>query len=560
MGLAETTQHLKRYKDIAGLIWKYGGSDIIKGIEAEEFVEELTLSEDSANLAEELPNDLEALGPTYVKFGQFLSTRADLLPQAYLDALQRLQDDVDPIPAKDVVRIFTEELGVRPEKAFVEFDIEPLAAASLGQTHRAVMRNGRVVVVKIQRPGIRKQIADDLDAFEDMARLAEENTEAGKRFMIHTTVKEFRASMLRELDYRREAQNLLTMGKNLQEFENIIVPRPVDSFTTDRVLTMEFIEGKKVTSISPLRMMEIDSESLADELLKAYLKQIVVDGFYHADPHPGNVFLTSLNQVALLDLGMVAWISQEKRPDLLRLLIALSDGDGSKTTECIERLGTQRQDYNEEGLRTAVTTFVMTHQDSELQDLETGKMVLGLTAIASDNGITLPNEFVMIGKTLMNLDQVGLALSKNFNPSASIRRHLGELMQRERVQELSLSSIYSAFVETKEFAEELPARANKILENLSNNKFTINAEVFDEQYMMYGFQKIANRLTVGLVLAALIIGAALMMNVSTSFTLLGYPGIAIIFFLLAAIMGMVLIWRIMFNDVEANVAKKRVQP
>ena len=557
MGLAETTQHLKRYKDIAGLIWKYGGSDIVKGIEAEDFVEEATLSGDAENLADDLPKDLENLGPTYVKFGQFLSTRADLLPQSYLDALQRLQNDVEPIPSDEVVRIFTEELGVRPEKAFVEFDREPLAAASLGQTHRAVMRNGRIVVVKIQRPGIRKQIADDLDAFEDMARLAEEKTEAGKRFMIHTTVKEFRSSMLRELDYRREAQNLLTMGKNLEEFENIIVPRPVESFTTDRVLTMEFIEGKKITSISPLRKLELDSEALADELLKAYLKQIVVDGFYHADPHPGNVFLTSLDEIALLDLGMVAWIPQEKRPDLLRLLMALSDGDGSKTTEFIERLGTKRHDYNEEGLSSAVTTFVMTHQDTQMQDLQTGRMVLGLTALASDNGITLPNEFVMIGKTLMNLDQVGLAISKNFNPSAAIRRHLAELMQRERAQDLSLSSIYGTFVETKEFAEELPGRANRILENLSNNSFSVKAEVFDEHYLMFGLQKIANRLTVGLVLAALIVGAALMMNVSTSWTLLGYPGIAIIFFLLAAMMGLILVWRIMFHDVEASKANRK---
>ena len=552
MGLAETAQHLKRYRDIVGLIWKYGGSDIIRKIDAEEYVEEVVLDAETKALAEELPDDLERLGPTYVKFGQFLSTRSDLLPDSYIEALQRLQDNVDPLPFEIISRIFTEELGVRPDKAFVEFEHEPIAAASLGQVHRAVMRDGRIVVVKVQRPDIRAQIAADLDAFEDIARLVEERTEAGKRFMLHTTVKEFRASMLRELDYRSEAQNLLTMERNLAEFEHIVIPRPIEGFTTDRVLTMEFIEGKKITSISPLRKLEIDSTQLADELLKAYLKQIVVDGFYHADPHPGNVFLTSLNDIALLDLGMVAWIPKDKRPDLLRLLMALSDGDGSRAADYIVHLGTTTRDYNEAGLRSAVTTFVATHQDTKLREIQTGRVVLGLTAIAADNGIRLPNEFVMIGKTLMNLDRVGIALSKNFNPNESIRRHLLELMQQERSQELSLSSIYDALVETKEFMEELPSRANRLMEHLANNSFTVNAEVFDETYLMVGLQKIANRLTVGLVLAALIVGAALMMDVSTSFTLFGYPGIAMIFFLLAGIMGMTLVYRILFYDEAAK--------
>lgn len=552
MGLAETAQHLKRYRDIAGLIWKYGGSDIVRKIDAEAYVDDVVLDSKGKALAEELPDDLERLGPTWVKFGQFLSTRSDLLPDPYIEALQRLQDNVSPLPWETISRTFTEELGVRPDKAFVEFDHEPIASASLGQVHRGVLRDGRIVVVKVQRPDIRSQIAADLDAFEDIARLIEEKTEAGKRFMLHTTVKEFRASMLRELDYRREAQNLLTMERNLEDFEHIVVPRPIEAFTTDRVLTMEFIEGQKITSISPLRKLEIDSAQLADELLKAYLKQIVVDGFYHADPHPGNVFLTSLNDIALLDLGMVAWVPKDKRPDLLRLLMALSDGDGTRAADYIVGLGTKTRDYDEQGLRSAVTNFVAMHENAKLREIQTGRVVLGLTAIAADNGVRLPNEFVMIGKTLMNLDRVGLALSQNFNPNESIRRHLLELVQQERSEELSLASIYDTLVESKEFIEELPSRANRLLESLADNNFTVHADVFDEKYLMVGLQKIANRLTVGLVLAALIVGAALMMDVSTTFTLFGYPGIAMIFFLLAGIMGMTLVYRILFYDEAAK--------
>ena len=553
MSVIETVKHLKQYKDILTLLWKYGDSNLVKGIDADGLLdEEIALDKDTIAKAEELPDDLEKLGPTWVKFGQFLSTRSDLLPAPYIEALQRLQDHVDPIPFDQVEKIITEELGARISRLFVEFDNEPLGSASLGQTHKGVMRNGRVVVVKVQRPDIRTQISDDLEAFQDIAEVVEEYSELGKRFMLKTTVEEFRAAMLRELDYRREAQNLKTLEENLKEFDEILVPRPVENFTTSRVLTMEFIEGKKITSISPLRKLEVDTEELADVLLKAYLKQIVVDGFYHADPHPGNVFLTSLDQIALLDLGMVAWIPKNMRPNLLGLLIAVSEGDGEKAASSVAAIGKRLPEFDHEALISDVTTFVAQNQTSNLEQMEIGRLVLALTAMAAKNGLRLPKEFVMIGKTLMNLDQVGLALSKTFNPNEAIRRHLSELMQRERIKDFSLTSLYSAFVETKEFTERLPQRANRLMENLSNNEFSIHAKVIDEKYFMVGLQKIANRLTIGLVLAAIIVGAALMMKVETSFRIFGYPGIAIVFFLLAAIIGLVLIYRILFYDEETK--------
>ena len=553
MGLAESVRHLKQYKDILKLLWKYGDSDLVKGIGTDDVLdEEIALEADTLARAEELPDDLEKLGPTWIKFGQFLSTRSDLLPAPYINALQRLQDDVETVPFEEIEKIISEELGVRISRAFVEFDREPLAAASLAQTYRGVMRNGRVVAVKVQRPEIRRQIADDLDAFQSIAEWLEERTEIGKRFMLKTTVEEFRTTMLRELDFRREAQNLKMLEENLKEFEEILVPRPVEDFTTSRVLTMEFIEGRKITSISPLRKLELDTGELADTLLKAYLKQIVVDGFYHADPHPGNVFLTSMNRIALLDLGMVAWIPKEMRPKLLRLLIALSEGDGGKAVHALVALGTPLANFDEEGLTSDVTAFVARHQTSTLEELEIGRLVLGLTAMAAEKGLRLPKEFVMIGKTLMNLDQVGLALSKDFNPNEAIRRHLADLMRREQMEVTSLTSLYDSFVETKDFMARLPERGNRILENLANNKLSINAKVIDERYFMVGLQKIANRLTVGLVLAAIIIGAALMMQVETSFRIYGYPGIAIVFFLLAAVIGLILIGRIFFSDEESR--------
>jgi predicted unusual protein kinase regulating ubiquinone biosynthesis (AarF/ABC1/UbiB family) len=246
MVLSLKPAHLKRYKDIAVLLVKYGRADLAKGIGIDEELARPSAAEAVPPKAEELARDLEKLGPTFIKLGQLLSTRADLLPVAYIDALARLQDDVEPFSFAEVERIVTEELGARISKAFAEFDAAPLAAASLGQVHRAVLRDGRVVAVKVQRPGVREQIIDDLDAFTEIAQLLDRHLEAGHLYQFEKVVEEFRKSILRELDYRREAQNLVTLSENLAEFDRIVVPSPILDFTTGRILTMDFVFGQKI--------------------------------------------------------------------------------------------------------------------------------------------------------------------------------------------------------------------------------------------------------------------------------------------------------------------------
>ncbi|CAN5150548.1 hypothetical protein BH18GEM1_BH18GEM1_17430 [soil metagenome] len=220
------------------------------------------------------------------KLGQLLSTRADLLPLPYLEALARLQDRVEAFPFEAVEEIVQTELGVRLSKAFASFDPKPLAAASLGQVHHAALRDGRPVAVKVQRPAIRQQIVEDLAVLEEIADFLDRRTDWGWRYGFVGLLDEFRKTLLRELDYRQEAANLVSLGKNLAEYERIIVPQPVDDYTTERVLTMDFVRGKKVTALGPLGRLEMDGEPLADELFKAYLQQTLVDGLFHADPHP----------------------------------------------------------------------------------------------------------------------------------------------------------------------------------------------------------------------------------------------------------------------------------
>jgi ubiquinone biosynthesis protein len=321
MILSLKPKHLKRYKDIALLLIKHGRSDVVKHAGLHDALDmdvspETTIGEAKAD---ELAQDLEKMGPTFIKLGQLLSTRADFLPPAYIHALTRLQDKIEPFPFEQVEAIVSGELGVRISKAFSEFQQKPLATASLGQVHRATMLDGRVVVVKVQRPGIREIIAEDMEVLGEIAGFLDKHTEWGKRYEFSKMLEELRRSVWRELDYRQEASNLATLGANLLEFPEIVVPAPIEAFTTSRVLTMEYISGTKITELSPLARLEFKGADLAEELFHAYLKQILVDGFFHADPHPGNVFLTDDHRIALLDLGMVGHITSQLQENLLQL-------------------------------------------------------------------------------------------------------------------------------------------------------------------------------------------------------------------------------------------------
>jgi len=546
-------ERLKRYKDVTLLLVKYGRSDLVKQAGLEDHLElsEHDLSE-TAPKAEELAADLEKLGPTFIKLGQLLSTRADLLPSPYLEALTRLQDRVEPFAYEEVDRIVSGEIGVRISKAFADFDPQPLAAASLAQVHRASMRDGREVVVKVQRPNIREQIVEDLEALGQIAQFLDAHTELGKRYDFENMLNGLRSSLLRELDFKLEASNLITFSENLREFEQIIIPEPVEDFCTSRVLTMEYLQGKKITDLSPLRLMEIDGPGLARELFRAYLKQILLDGFVHADPHPGNVFLTEDDQIALLDLGMVVRLLPSFRDNVLRLLLAISEGRGDEAADVTIRMGEPKSRFDKTDFTKRIGELVAEHGEASLSRLNSGQVVLEITKISADCWFRLPSEFTMVAKTLLNLDRVVFALDPGFEPTAIIRQRAMEILQRNLMQSIAPNNLIGGVVEIKEFVEKLPGRVNKILDTIGNNEFKVDVNAIDEKIVLEGLQKVANRISLGLILAALIVGAAMLMRVETPFKIFGYPGFAMIFFLIAAIAGVALVVTIVMTDVKAR--------
>lgn len=541
--------HLSQYRNIFLLLWKYGNADWVKNAGAEDLLIESDAAEDDSDAApEQFVADLEAMGPTFIKFGQLLSGRPDLLPQPYLEALDKLQDNVEPFSFAEVEKIVEEELGVRISKAFESFEAIPLASASLGQVHWAVLRDGREVAVKIQRPGIRQKIKEDIEALESAADWVEKHTEFGRRFEPGKLMHHFHKVLVQELDYQLEAHHLEKLGNNLKDFRRIVVPSPVWDYTTGRVLTMDFIKGKKITKITPLRKMEIEGHALAEELFQAYLRQLVNDGFMHADPHPGNIHLTADNRLALFDLGMIANISPEYQENYLKLLLAIGDGRSNDAADVILSISRHREDCNEKAFREVLSDLVMENMDRTARELKTGRLMLNIIRAASLHGFLLPVELSMIGKTFLNLDQIAATLAPDFNPNEAVRRHSMELMNRHIWKSLTQNHMFSTLLEGKKLLETLPEKLNRIITTVADNDMRLKVDSIDEKYLMAGFQKIANRITLGLILASLVVGAALMMRIPSSFTILGYPGIAMVCFLLAATGAVSLAYQIVFRD------------
>jgi predicted unusual protein kinase regulating ubiquinone biosynthesis (AarF/ABC1/UbiB family) len=551
MGISLKPEHLKRYRDIALLIAKYGRPGLLKQAGLDEVIEDRPSHGKTEETGEALAADLEKLGPTFIKLGQVLSVRYDLLPAAYADALARLQDDVAPFPFEEVERIVNSELGLRMSKAFVEFNPAPIAAASLGQVHRARLRDGRQVAVKVQRPGIHETIADDLDALEEIADWVDTHTDFGRSRHLRDFLDEFRKSLLRELDYRREAQNLVTIRANLEEFEQIVIPKPVDDYTTSRVLTMDYVDGVKITKLSDVAKLELPGKELADELFRAYLKQILIDGFFHADPHPGNVFVTRDKRIALLDLGMVAYIPPQLQTNLTQLVFAISEGRSEDVVTYALHISQRTASFDEAGFTRAVADLVATQQNRTLEQIQVGKIVFAMLEVAARHGLYLAPELGMLGRALLSLDQAGRILDPKFDPNEATRKSAAEIMRQRMAQSVSPGRLFQNVIEVKEFAERLPGRVNRILDALANNDLEIRVQAIDENKLLSGFQKIANRITLGLLMAALIVSAAMLMQVSTSFRILGYPGIAIMFFCLAAIGGVGLMLQILRDDRKA---------
>lgn len=552
-------EKLRRYVKFIAFIMKYRNSYVVEyaagSLNQQDSLQTLEAPEGESENPEELVEDLKKMGPAWVKLGQLLSTRPDMIPPEYMKALATLQEDVSEVPVREIRIVIEEELGVRMSKAFLEFDDKPLASASIGQVHRAVLHSGRVVAVKVQRPGIRSRLADDLSTLREVVDLAVKYSETARMYALDTILEEAEHMLLEELDYRKEAENLVVLGTNLKNFPSIVVPEPVPQYCSSKVLTMDFVRGQKVTTISPVYRTEFDFTPLVDDLVRCYLEQVVVHGFAHADPHPGNVYLTPENRIALIDLGMVARLSRTAQDQLLKILVGFGNADGDGVVDALLDYSDHEKVDNPWKFRQHVNRLVLTSQGHTASDLNTGRALIQLNRLAAESGIKMGPEINVIGKILINLDQIVACLAPQFDVQACVRRNVERLFRNRMLRELQPQELLGSLVDLKALSMNLPRRINMITEKIANNEFEIKVKAFDEQRFTDGFQKVANRITLGLIIAAMIIGATMLMRIPSTFTIWGYPGLAMLFFIVAAIAGFGLMYTIMFKDEVSKLTK-----
>jgi len=546
-------KHLKRYRDTAWLLIKYGRSDLVRQSSLSEVLDgdavpEGEHAEESHQLAQELAEDLEQRGPTFIKLGQLLSTRPDMIPEPYLSTLARLQDRVEQFPYEEAEQIITTELGKSVPRIFSHFDPQPIASASLSQVYRAHLQDGTAVAVKVQRPGVRERIVNDLDAFDDVAELIDKYTETGRRYGFTRMLELLRKILLGELDFRNEAHNLASMRRNMQQYERIVLPAPVQQWSSGRVLTMHFVEGEKIPNLKPGELEQETGVELAQELFSAYLHQLLADGFFHADPHPGNLLLTPQRRIAILDLGMAVHVPPRRQEHLVKLILSIAEGRGEVAAGVATKIGFPDKGFRKQEFQEQIAHLVSDNVDASLDRMKLGSIVLRIQTIAGENWIRLPEEITMVSKTLLNLDQSLATLDPHFDLNAAVRDQASEIMRFRQTHGFSLGKVYHALLETNEMVSMFPERMNKIMDLLAENQLKVDVNAVDETKLIGGIQKVANRITTGLLLAALIIGASLMMDVPTSLTIFGYPAIAMFFFLVAAFGAMGLIWQIVMRD------------
>jgi ubiquinone biosynthesis protein len=548
-----TFKHVGQYKDIALLLTRYGLRDFrlrnsLSEPAAPEPLDPGRAPEpDVQARAEGFAAALKKMGPTFIKFGQVLSTRPDIVPPEYIAALESFQDDLEPFPFETVQEIVEEELGTRLSRVFKTFERAPMAAASLGQVHRAVLRNGREVAVKVQRPHIREAVEKDLAVLTEIAESLDAHTDLGRKMNFVGAVQTFRMTLLNELNYLQEAQNAFLLSRNLADFERIHIPTVFEDFTTSRVLTTEFIHGTKMSKLGGTGAVRHDLARLAAVLIRAYLKQICVDGFWHCDPHPGNLFLRN-GSLVLLDFGMTARIGEELQNQIIKLLLGITENRGTDVAEVCLDMGTPQEGFDRERFQREIGQVVANFLGADLRQTSTGQLIFDIIAVSTANNLQTPSEVALMAKTLLHLDGIAKRLDPDFDPTRVIRQYAESLLTQRVRQKLQPRNFYSAFLELGELALELPRHSREFIRQIAAGNTGVNLKLSQADDLLKGMHKIANRITLGLVMAALIVGSSLVMRVPTPWQIFGHPALAMFGYLLAAVLGACLLLSSFWQD------------
>ena len=570
-----------RLHDIASILIRYGFGDMVRRMGMANALERAGRAL-HWNEAEELAHmdpparvrrAMEALGPTFVKLGQLLATRVDLFEPEWIAEFSRLQDSAHTATYEGIHQQLTEDLGAAPEAVFAAFDPEPLAAASMAQVYRARLEDGTEVVVKVRRPGIRLTVEADLRWMARLAELAESESPELRAFQPREVVRQFTQSLRRELDFASECRNAERVAQNFATYTGfngdsvpkakvvgapaqgaappapqepiIVIPRVFWQWTSERVCVQEFIAGISGRQLERVDQAGLDRQVLARRGAQAVLKMIVEDGFFHADPHPGNVFYLPGNRIAFIDFGMVGRLSEARRDQLMRLLLGLVQHEPQRVADVmIEWTGDGATD--EDGLTLEIQAFVQQYHGVALKQLRLGAMLTDLVTILRQHQLRLPPDLSLLIKAFVSLEGMGHELDPDFNMAAEAMPLLQKTLRARYAPNAVLQRGWHGVKDMLSLLSGLPQDVSRLLRAAKRGRLEIHIDVLHLKRLGNQLDSAANRLVVGVVVAALIIGSSIVMTVPGGPTLLGLPFFGLLGFvgaLLGSLWLLVSIWR-----------------
>jgi ubiquinone biosynthesis protein len=510
-------RYLRRYRQIANVLARHGFGGLLAQLALDRRlslprrllpVKQATLT---ITPAEHLRLALEELGPTLVKFGQILSTRPDLIPPAYITELSRLQDEASPVAWEAIKKQIESELDVPLDQVFSTIDPAPLAAASLSQVHVARLLDGREAVVKVQRPSIEQTIDLDLDILHDLARLTQEKTRFGEMYDLVDITEEFATTLRSELDYQREGKNADRFRANFAAESHVYVPQIYWEYTTRRVLIMERIRGIKINDIAALDAAGHDRHQVALNSAAIIVKEVLEDGFFHADPHPGNYIVMPGEVIGVMDFGMVGHLDTATRLNLVRLFVAVIQLDNAGIVRHLVRMGIADHRLDEEALGRDIHRVLRKYREVALKEINAREVVDEITPIAYRHHLRLPGDLWMFGKTLAMMEGVGLKLDPDFDIFAVSQPYVRSLQRRLLQPSIWGPPVLQGVFDWVALAVDFPPQASSILNQLEQGQAKLRLNTPDLEDATSQWQKISNRFALSILLASLMIALALLM-------------------------------------------------
>lgn len=527
-------RHIRRYRRIVEILLKHGFGALIGQLNLGRripFYRWLRRRREPKkaplSFGERLKNALEELGPTFIKFGQLLGTRRDLLPPEILDDLEKLQDEVSPAPFPEIRAQVERELGAPVEELFASLDETPLAAASIGQVHRATLPGGEEVVVKVQRPGVEGLARTDLEILLDLAQVVQERFEL-TLVRPAAVVEEFARSMRKELDYRTEAQNIERFRKNFAQSETVVIPAVFWPLTSRRVLTMEYMEGVKVSEIDGLP--GVDRRQIARIGAESFIKQVLVDGFFHADLHPGNIFVRPDGRIALIDFGMVGHLDDESLEEITNLFLAVMEKDSRRLVKGLTRLGVVEGNAGTRELRSDIEAMLESYYDKPLAELALGEIINELLTVTRRHGIRLPVDLALLGKAMVTVEGVGKQLDPSFNAFSVARPFAADLIKRRLQPGNLIRRSADEFGRMLELLRALPERADTILARAGRGELEVRIQPGGPNYdrRTRRMEMAFNRLSLSVVVAGMSITTAILLGTMAGPKFMGLPVLGIL--------------------------------